>query len=115
MRNPAGSECKYFYGNYHRGQHQEECRLLETGWTADLCRSCPVPAISRANGCEHMRLRPRIERSWRTGFQRRVRITTYCIKSERSDFDAYRGCGECHSVLAFTMDGTLSPRGDNPL
>ena len=28
MRTPAGKECRYFYGNYHRGRGIEECRLL---------------------------------------------------------------------------------------
>ena len=28
MKTPAGKECKYFYGNYYRGAHQEECRLI---------------------------------------------------------------------------------------
>ncbi len=103
MKTPAGSECKYFYGNYYRGRKQEECRLLDSAWTPDLCRTCPVPAISRANGCEHMHLRPSLERSWRTGFRRRVRVNTYCEKSGRFSFDPYLGCGECHPLPPFEV------------
>ncbi len=98
MRTPAGNECTYFYGNYYRGQHHEECRLLGPKWTADLCRACPVPSISRANGCEHMRLSLVVERSWRTGFRRRVRVAVSCSKSGRSQFDPHVGCGECHPI-----------------
>lgn len=103
MKTPAGSECQYFYGNYYRGQNQEECRLVGPAWTADLCRTCPVPAILRANGCEYMRLRPTLARSLRTVFRRRVRVSTYCEKSGRSLFDPHLGCGECHPPLPFAV------------
>ncbi len=57
MKTPAGSECKYFYGDYYRGRDHEECRLLGAQWKPALCRTCPVPAIEMANACEFMRLR----------------------------------------------------------
>lgn len=112
MKTPAGAECKYFYGNYYRGRNREECRLLGANWSPDLCRTCPVPSIERANNCEHMRLRLTIERSIRTGFRRRVCVTSYCAKNRRSGFDAYRGCGECHPLPPFTLGETLSPNDD---
>ena len=54
MKTPAGHECPYFYSDYHRGRNTEECRVLKVArqkWTADLCKTCAVPAITRANAC----------------------------------------------------------------
>jgi len=98
MKTPAGTECKYFYGDYFRGRDHEECRLLGASWSRDLCRTCPVPAIIRANACESMRLRPEVRRPLAAGFKRRVSVATYCEKTERSGFDPYIGCGECHPI-----------------
>ena len=99
MRTPAGSECPYFYGDYFRGRTVEECRLLKSSgqrWSADLCRTCPVPGILRANACEHMQLRPTVGRPIAAAFQRRVQISTYCAKTRRAGFEPEIGCGECH-------------------
>ena len=63
MRNPYGAECKYFYGDYHRGRNLEECSLLKSAsitWRKDYCKKCPVPSILRANACEYMVLSPRM-------------------------------------------------------
>jgi len=98
MKTPAGSECKYFYGDYYRGREHEECRLLPRDWTRDLCRTCPVPSISRANACESMQLRLQVTRPVLAAFQRRVRIDPFCERTGRSGFDAHIGCGECHPV-----------------
>ncbi|KAF0107383.1 MAG: hypothetical protein FD146_1861 [Anaerolineaceae bacterium] len=98
MKTPAGTECKYFYGDYYRGRDREECRLLGAAWTGGLCRACPVPAILRANACESMRLRPEVARPLTAGFKRRVRVATYCEKTGRSGFDPHVGCGDCHPV-----------------
>ncbi len=103
MRTPAGVECPYFYGDYYRGRSREECRLLAASdppqrWQPDLCRTCPVPAIRRANNCEHMHLRARVERSLRSGFRRRVRVEAYCEKSEGVVTEPEIGCGLCHSI-----------------
>ena len=70
MRTPAGFECKFFYGNYFRGQKKEECRLIGNApapnhWTPDLCQKCPVPEILRANSCENMELSAQVRRSLR--------------------------------------------------
>lgn len=98
MKTPAGIECSYFYGDYYRGRHHEECRLLGGAWRADLCRTCPVPAIGRANACEHMRLRARLHRPLVAGLQRRVRVEAYCERTGRAGFDPHIGCGECHPL-----------------
>jgi hypothetical protein len=98
MKTPAGTECKYFYGDYHRGANHEECRLLGSAWSRDLCRYCPTPSINRANACESMILRGEIIRPVLAVFQKRVRISAFCEKNGRSGFDPHIGCGECHPV-----------------
>lgn len=98
MKTPAGIECAYFYGDYYRGRSREECRLLGAAWTDDLCRTCPVPFIGRANACEHMRLRAEVARPLTSAFQKRVRVTPFCEKTGRAGFDPHIGCGECHPL-----------------
>jgi hypothetical protein len=101
MRTPAGKECSYFYGDYYRGRHVEECRLLKAAgqrWTPDLCSTCPVPAVALANACEHLRLRGSVARPWSSAFQRRVQITAFCEKTRRAVSEPQVGCGECHVV-----------------
>jgi hypothetical protein len=101
MKTPAGRECPHFYGDYYRGRNVEECRLLGAQgerWTRDLCGSCPVPRISLANSCQHMRLRLRIARPFSAMFQRRVQVTAYCEKTAREVREPQVGCGECHSL-----------------
>jgi hypothetical protein len=101
MRTPAGKECKYFYGNYHRGRNVEECRLLQSAgqqWTSNLCQSCPVPGIGMANACEYLRLRASVARPLTALFQQRVQVSAYCEKTKRGVAEPQVGCGECHSV-----------------
>ena len=81
MKTPAGTECKYFYGDYYRGRNREECRLLGSSWRRSLCSTCPVPGIDRANACEFMRLRGEVTRPVAAAFQRRVKVTTFCEKT----------------------------------
>ncbi|MEM7031558.1 MAG: hypothetical protein AAF629_18500, partial [Chloroflexota bacterium] len=59
MKTPAGKECKYFFGDYHRGRNIEECRLLEKNrdsepWKPSLCQTCPVPDILRQNASPNL-------------------------------------------------------------
>ncbi len=98
MRTPAGTECKYFYGDYHRGRNQEECGLLGSAWIRALCSTCPVPGIARANACETMRLHAEVTRPLAAFFQKRVQVTAFCERTARSGFDPHIGCGECHPL-----------------
>ena len=107
MRTPAGVECPYFYGDYYRGKNVEECRLIgrqspPKHWTPDLCKSCPVPSIKRANACEYMRLTPVIKRKFGL-FKRFVTVKAFCIKSGTTVAEPHVGCGICHS-LDVTID-----------
>ncbi|MBI5840307.1 MAG: hypothetical protein HZB19_09410 [Chloroflexi bacterium] len=101
MKTPAGKECPWFYGDYYRGRNVEECRLLAASnqqWTRDLCKTCPVPAISMANSCQYMKLRAAVTRPITAIFQRRVQVTAYCEKSKRNVLEPQIGCGECHAL-----------------
>jgi hypothetical protein len=101
MRTPAGFECKYFYGDYFRGRSVEECRLLKAAgqnWSPDLCKTCPVPDITRANACEHLQLRATVGRPLNAAFMRRVQLSAYCEKTHRDVKEPHIGCGECHPL-----------------
>ena len=102
MRNPAGKECSFFYGDYYRGRAQEECRLLNSvspllDWSPDLCTTCPVPEYLLANACEFMVLEPALIRPF-PFIKRQVKVNTACNKTLRSGFDPHIGCGECHRL-----------------
>lgn len=102
MRTPAGSECKFFYGNYFRGRKQEECRLIGDApppghWTPDLCAKCPVPEILQANACGNMELKARVRRSL-LGLIKRVEVTAFCSKSQSTVAEPHIGCGQCHPI-----------------
>lgn len=103
MRTPAGFECHHFYGDYYRGREREECRLLQFSqppqpWTADLCETCPVPGILRANACKNMQLNAEVTRLVFDLFKRRVRISAFCDKTQRAVAQPEIGCGECHPL-----------------
>lgn len=117
MKTPAGKECKYFYGNYHRGRNIEECRLLEDAspplpWKPSLCASCPVPEILLANACPQMVLKPQLKRSLPL-LKQEVQVQTYCLKTQRADFDPHIGCGECHQ-LPFDFIEPSGSSGERP-
>ena len=102
MRTPAGTECQYFYGDYYRGRHDEECRLIgvvkpPNNWTSDLCKSCPVPGILRANACPNMILKGEV-RGLILNFMKKVRVTAFCIKSNQAVAEPEIGCSQCHRL-----------------
>jgi hypothetical protein len=103
MRTPSGIECPYFYGDYFRGKSQEECRLIgpnnPTGqWAVEMCKNCPVPAITRSNACENMSLYASIKKGV-VKSRRRVVVTAYCSKSKSEVKIPEIGCELCHQDL----------------
>ncbi len=113
MRTPAGKECKYFYGDYFRGRHNEECRLLAISptpqiWTSDLCNHCPVPGILQANACEHMMLDATVIRPF-PFIRRVVRVSAYCNKCECPVSEPHIGCGQCHTLPPIFTGEPLDP------
>jgi len=110
MRTPAGTECKFFYGNYHRGRKQEECRLIGPApapnqWTPDLCAKCPVPGILQANACQNMELRAQVKRSM-FGMIRSIQVSAFCHLSQKDVKEPYVGCGQCHPLPSEFLDKT---------
>ncbi|MFQ6016152.1 MAG: hypothetical protein ACE5NP_12015 [Anaerolineae bacterium] len=99
MRTPAGVECRFYYEDFHRGRSHQECRLIARNrasapWRPELCGSCPVPAILRANDCPNMALEGTVRR--RFGLLRRVQVDAYCALRLCEVSDPMVGCGECH-------------------
>ena len=102
MKNPAGVECRYFYGNYFRGRNEEECLLIgnvppPNHWTPEICSKCPIPGILRANSCENMRFEAKVERRF-FGIHKSVNISAYCTKSKKIVDKPEVGCGICHPL-----------------
>lgn len=97
MRTPTGSECRYYYADFHRGNSVQECRLLSQAvrslpWRPQVCQTCPVPAILRANNCPHMTLGGRLARRW---FRERVLVEAFCTQAKTVVANPYVGCGRC--------------------
>lgn len=108
MRTQSGIECPYFYGNYFRGRKQEECRLIgeqppPNQWTPDLCKTCPVPAISRANACPNMILQGKVKAGF-LGLRHKVHITVTCKFSQKTVDEPEIGCGHCHEDFNVIVD-----------
>jgi hypothetical protein len=102
LKTPAGFDCQYFYGDYYRGRDHEECRLIGSipppkNWTPDLCNTCPVPGIQRANACENLILQAKVKRGL-LGFGRRVEVKAYCKKAQKTVDKPEIGCGLCHPL-----------------
>jgi len=102
MKTPAGVECRYFYGDYHRGRNIEECRLLKEShppqtWQPKLCFTCPVPGILRANACEYLQLNAEVFRPFFI-LAPRVKVSAYCSKSKQLVDEPHIGCGQCHDI-----------------
>jgi hypothetical protein len=111
MRTPNGIECDFFYGNYFRGKSKEECRLIGNSappqnWTPDLCKSCPVPAILRANACPNMVLTGVVKGKF-LNFFRHVQVTAYCSKTKQSISEPELGCGQCHPLPPVFIEKNL--------
>ena len=79
LSNPVN--CRYFYGDYHRGKNVEECRLLtenpsnERPWRRKHCDSCPVPETLIASNCRDLALEAEVRRK----FLREQVVITFAI------------------------------------
>jgi hypothetical protein len=97
---PAGTECPFYFEDFHRGRSIQECRLIDNTpgggtWTPPLCEGCRVPAIKRANACEHLVMEARVRSSF-LGLRKEVEITATCTKSLEDVAEPEVGCGQCH-------------------
>ena len=120
MRTPAGTECRYYYEDFNRGRTIQECRLIRGNpdsapWKPGLCKTCPVPAILRANACPHMQLEAWVSRRWLVLSQ--VRVRAFCKRTLRARTQRARtnqvvadpmvGCGHCHEERMRAIEESL--------
>lgn len=102
MLTPAKKECRFFYGDYHRGRSREECRLLYSAdppltWKSDFCYTCPLPAILLANACPNITYIPELIRPF-PYIKQQVRVKAYCKKTQQFVSEPKIGCGQCHPL-----------------
>ncbi len=76
MQKPVN--CRYFYGDYHRGNNREECRLLSANpsnrrpWKRKLCDTCPVPELILMSNCRDLLLEAEVKQQL---LRERVEVT----------------------------------------
>jgi hypothetical protein len=105
LRTPAGTECPFYYADFHRGQNRQECRLIDRNpnggtWSPDLCVKCSIPRILRSNGCPNLVLEARAQKGL-LGMGRRVEIRASCTQSGGPVTEPEVGCGQCHVPPTF--------------
>ena len=116
MRTPAGVECRFYYEDFNRGRTVQECRLIRRNprsgpWRPQLCKTCPVPDILRANACPNMTLEARVERRWLVAKQ--VQARAFCSRTGEEVQDPRAGCGHCHEDRwQSILDSLGTERGD---
>ena len=101
MRTPDGTECRFYYEDFHRGRQTQECRLIERSrrngdslaWAPDLCEKCSVPAVLRANGSKELRLNLSVQK--RFGLFRSLKLVTRCAAHDEIIDEPMRGCARC--------------------
>jgi hypothetical protein len=103
MRTPAGTECPFYYADFHRGREKQACRLIERTpgggqWTPDLCSRCSIPRIVLANACPNMVLEARAK-SGIFGIGKGVEVSAHCTRSLQDVAEPEIGCGQCHLDL----------------
>jgi hypothetical protein len=107
MRTPAGTECPYYFEDFHRGRNKQECRLIDGTpnggrWQPDLCSRCPVSRITLANACSNLLLRARA-RHGVLGIGRRVDVQAACVLSQEDVAVPEIGCGRCHEAFEVSI------------
>ncbi len=100
MQTPAGTECSYYYQDFHRGRSEQECRIPRSDrsslWRPEHCARCPVPAILRDNASSNMELELTIKQTW-LGFGRKLEVRAWCKKHEVTIEDPHVGCPQCNA------------------
>ena len=99
MKTPAGKDCPYYYADFHRGRHVQECRLADpTGatWQPSDCSRCTVPDILRANASPYLQLHLKIQAGI-LGIGRRLNVTATCDRHEIPIADPFVGCPKCNA------------------
>lgn len=107
MRTPAGSECPYYFEDFHRGRNRQECRLIDSSpeggrWSPDLCGRCAVPRITLANACPNLVLQAKVKPGI-LGIGRGVTINSSCTLTKEAVEVPEIGCGHCHEAFEFPL------------
>ncbi len=100
MRTPAGTECRHYFQDFHRGNHAQECRLEKDNpaskrWKPTDCAACPVPTILQANASPDLELTLTIGARM-LGMGRKLSVTARCKRHLVSIDDPFVGCPECN-------------------
>jgi hypothetical protein len=108
MRTPAGSECPFYYADFHRGRQLQDCRLVARTdgggrWAPDSCARCRVPAIHLANACPNLVLEARVQPGF-LGLGRGMRVSATCPKSGGIVSAPEVGCGLCHILPTIGLE-----------
>ena len=96
MPNPVN--CRYFYGDYHRGNQRETCRLLEASpnneraWKRKLCNSCPVPAVLLTSNCRSLLLEAEVKKRF---LSERVEVTFSVCSKHLAELEDPLHCPLC--------------------
>lgn len=101
MKTPAGKECNYYFGDFHRGRNVQSCRLIERNpdsppWQPSLCYSCPVPEILRANRSNTLKLDGKVVKKF-FGLKQQVEVVGWCSECFREVPDPKIGCAYCQA------------------
>jgi hypothetical protein len=100
MRTPAGKDCRFYYQDFHRGRHEQLCRLIQQNpdslrWRPVDCTNCPIPDILQANASKDLELeltiKPRL-----LGIGRQKVIHARCLRHNIEIEDPYVGCPRCN-------------------
>ncbi|MEZ4616258.1 MAG: hypothetical protein R2867_12255 [Caldilineaceae bacterium] len=100
--------CRYFYGDYHRGRNVEECRLLAANpdnqrpWRRQLCDSCPVPEIVITSTSRELVLEAEVKRKliWDS-----VEVTFAICQKHMIELADPRYCPQCAEEQAAKGNG----------
>ena len=108
MKTPAGKECKFYYGDFHRGREQQACRLIEQNreslpWQPSLCNTCPVPDILRANASNTLKLDGKVVKKF-LGFKQQVEVEGWCSECFSVVPDPKLGCLNCKATKPSILD-----------
>lgn len=90
--------CRYFFGDYHRGNNREECRLLEASpnnqrpWRRKLCDSCPVPNLIFDTNCQDLLLEAAVQKRF---LREQVEVTFAVCAKHLLELNDPHHCPEC--------------------
>ncbi len=98
MPMPNQVNCRYFYGDYHRGNQRETCRLLEASpnnerpWKRKLCNNCPVPALLLTSNSSSLQLEVEVRKRF---LSERVEVSFSVCSKHLIELENPLYCPQC--------------------